>query len=253
MRAPLLRGFSSDDLIVDLFAGAGGASDGIRNAVGRPPDFAINHDPVALAVHQANHPGTRHVLSDVFEIDPSTVCGSRRLGLLWASPDCTHFSRAKGTKPRDSKRRALASVVIVWIREARPSVVVVENVEEFEDWGPLGPDGKPDKAQAGKNFRAWCAKIVDLGYGLEFRTVVAADHGAPTLRKRLVMIARRMGAIIWPEATHGPGCAEPWRVAAECINWRHPAKATRACTASTSRFAPSPPRTAASSRWWRRR
>lgn len=223
MRPPLLRAtLEPDELVVDNFAGGGGASTGIEAAIGRPVDIAINHDPEAIAVHKANHPETRHYLENIWEVDPREACGSRPVGLAWFSPDCTHHSRAKGGKPRSQKIRGLAWVVTRWARAVQPRVIILENVEEFQTWGPLTADGRPDKGRAGETFRAWLAQLVDLGYSVEFRSVVAADYGAPTTRKRLFLVARRDGApAVWPEPTHGKGRA-PWRTAAEIIDWSLP-------------------------------
>lgn len=210
-------------MVVDSFAGGGGASSGIVAALGRPIDLAINHDPEAIAMHAANHPETRHALESVWKVDPREACGGRPVGLAWFSPDCTHFSRAKGTKPVKKEIRGLAWVVTRWARTVRPRVIMVENVEEFTTWGPLGPDSRPDPAKMGRYFRAWIGQLSDLGYQIEFRTLVAADYGAPTIRKRLYLIARRDRApIAWPEPTHGKGRAEPWRAAAEIIDWSLP-------------------------------
>jgi DNA (cytosine-5)-methyltransferase 1 len=223
MVAPLLRAsfLRPEDLVVDLFAGAGGASIGIEEALGRPVDIAINHKKVALDVHQRNHPETRHIHSDIWEVDPRAACGSRRVGLLWASPDCRHFSRAKGGKPRSARVRSLAWVVVRWAREVQPAIIIVENVEEFGTWGPLDEHGRPRADKVGRTFRAWCGQLSDLGYTLDFRTIVAADYGAPTIRKRLFIVATRGAPIVWPEPTHGPGLT-PYRTAAECIDWSDP-------------------------------
>jgi len=216
----------SDDLMVDLFAGGGGASTGVEAAIRRPVDIAVNHDEAAIAMHQRNHPETRHYREDVFAVDPREACGSRRVAGLWMSPDCTHFSKAKGKQPRKKEVRALADVGIRWAelpRHQRPRVIMLENVEEFQDWGPLDDDGNAIKSRKGEDFRAWCGRLSDLGYKLEFRTLVAADYGAPTTRKRLFLIARCDGApIVWPEPTHGKGRAKPWRAAAEIIDWALP-------------------------------
>ena len=224
-RSPVLRlvNLLPRELVVDNFAGAGGASNGIEAAIGRPVDIAINHDATALAVHQANHPETLHMQKDVWEVDPRVACGSRPVGLAWFSPACTHFSRAKGTtNPLCAKIRGLAWVVVRWAREVRPRVIVVENVEEWATWGPLGPDGRPRADKLGRTFRSWCAKLSDLGYSLDFQSLVAADYGTPTLRRRLFLVARRDHApIVWPAPTHGPG-RSPYHTAAECIRWDIP-------------------------------
>lgn len=219
-----------DDLIVDLFAGGGGASCGIEMATGRQVDIAINHDPAAVAMHEANHPQTKHHVVDVFEADPPTVTGGRPVGLLWASPDCTHHSKARGGKPlRDAarKRRALAWVVTRWAGQVRPRVIMLENVEEFEQWGPL--IGPPDNLQPcprrrGRTFRRWVRSLERLGYRVEWRELRACDYGAPTIRKRLFLVARCDGRpIVWPEPTHGKVKGlKPFRTAAECIDWSIP-------------------------------
>lgn len=211
------------ELIVDNFAGGGGASLGIEWALGRAPDIAINHDAEAVAMHTANHPTTEHYCEDVWQVDPVQACRGRPVALAWFSPDCKHFSKAKGGKPVDKKIRALAWVVIRWARAVRPRVIVLENVEEFEDWGPVLEDGRPCRRRVGLTFRIWIGKLRALGYQVEWRELVAADYGAPTTRKRLFLIARCDGRpIVWPEPTHGPGRARPWRTAAECIDWSLP-------------------------------
>ncbi len=208
---------------IDLFAGGGGASEGIRCATGRAPVVAINHDPAAIAMHAANHPGTMHLCEDVFDVSPFTP-GGRRLDLLWASPDCTHHSRARGGKPREKNIRALAWVVEKWAKYAKPAVICLENVPEFRHWGPLDANDKPIKARRGETFKEFVAAIEACGYDVEWRDLVAADYGAPTTRKRLFMIARSDGEpICWPEPTHGPDRELPYRTAAECIDWSVPA------------------------------
>jgi DNA (cytosine-5)-methyltransferase 1 len=220
-------------LIVDNFAGGGGASTGIERALGRSPDVAINHDPEALAMHRANHPWTRHYATDVFDVDPRVVCRNRPVGLAWFSPDCTHHSKARGGKPireAGKKSRSLAWVVVRWARHVRPEVIILENVEEFQQWGPL-VDGKPCPARKGKTFKLWVRSLERLGYAVEWRELRACDYGAPTIRKRLFVIARCDGQpIVWPSPTHGkPGSPEviagerlPWRTAAEIIDWSLP-------------------------------
>jgi DNA (cytosine-5)-methyltransferase 1 len=223
MRPPLLRTFSPGELVVDNFAGGGGASTGIEAALGRPVDLAINHDAAAIAMHRANHPETRHFCENIWEVDPEVACAGRPVGLAWFSPDCTHFSRAKGTTPRKQEIRGLAWVVIRWAKAVRPRVIVLENVEEFQSWGPLRDDGRPDPGAAGETFRAWLAELAGLGYAIEFRSLVAADYGAPTTRKRFYLVARAdSGRIGWPDTTHGRGRAAPWRAAAEIIDWSLP-------------------------------
>ena len=211
-------------LIIDLFAGGGGASIGIEAALGRRVDLAINHDAVAMAVHRANHPETRHLEADIWEVKPSEATGGAPVDLLWASPDCTHFSIAKGNVPREQGIRSLAWVVIDWAREVRPRVIFLENVQEFSGWGPLGEDGRPDKSRMGETFRSWSAQLERLGYSVDYRVLDASHYGAPTRRRRLFLVARRDGLPIhWPAATHGEGMShEPTRTAAECIDWSIP-------------------------------
>lgn len=214
---------AADELIIDLFSGGGGASKAIEEAFGRSPNYAVNHDPEALAMHEANHPGTIHLCGDVWDVNPRSVCGGRRVGLLWASPDCKHFSRAKGGQPNRSKKiRGLAHVVVRWAREVGPRVIALENVPEFEEWGPLDEDGRPDQERKGATFQQWLGRLKVAGYHVEWRELRACDYGAPTTRKRLFLIARNDGQpIVWPEATHGPGLL-PFRTAANCIDWTIP-------------------------------
>jgi len=211
------------EIIVDSFAGGGGASIGIERATGWHVDIAINHDPGALALHERNHPHTRHLCESIHALDPVAVCDGRPVGLLWASPDCTHFSKAKGGKPRKKEIRGLAWVVVRWAAAVRPRVICLENVEEFQDWGPLTRSMRPCKLRKGATFQLWKSQLEALGYTVEYRVLRACDYGAPTSRKRLFLIARRDGEpIVWPEPTHGPGCPLPWRTAAECIDWSIP-------------------------------
>lgn len=226
-RQPVLRTFNllPGELVVDNFAGGGGATTGIEAALGRPVDIAINHSPEAIAMHRANHPETKHFCEDITEVDPRAACGTRPVGLAWFSPDCSHFSRSKGTKPLDNRLRGLAWVVIRWAESVRPRVILLENVEEWAAWGPLDEDNRPIKERAGETFREWLSKLVDLGYRVEFRSLVAADYGSPTTRRRLFLVARRDRApIAWPEPTHGHGRADPWRAAAEIIDWSLPCR-----------------------------
>lgn len=207
------------ELIVDSFAGGGGVSTGIEWALGRSPDIAINHSPEAVAMHAINHPDTRHFCEDVWQVDPVEATGGKPVGLAWFSPDCTHFSKAKGGKPRSKKIRGLAWVVYRWAKAVRPRVIMLENVEEFADWGPLLEDGRPCPIRKGLTFRRWWKQLVNLGYELDARKLRACDYGAPTSRKRLFIIARCDGQPIrWPDPTHGPGLT-PYRTAAECIDW----------------------------------
>jgi DNA (cytosine-5)-methyltransferase 1 len=209
------------EMIVDLFAGGGGASEGIRQAFGRDPDIAVNHDAQAVAVHAANHPGCVHYQSDVFEVKPRDVTRGRPVGLLWASPDCKHFSKAKGGKPVSKKIRGLAWVVVRWAKEVRPRVIVLENVEEFVTWGPL-LDDRPCPDRKGQTFRRWLGDLRRLGYKVEHRELRACDYGAPTSRKRFFLVARCDGLpIVWPKPTHGKGLL-PYRTAADCIDFSLP-------------------------------
>lgn len=211
-----------DEMIIDSFAGGGGASTGIEWALGRSPDVAINHSPEAIAMHQLNHPDTRHYCEDVWKVDPLEATGGRPVGLAWFSPDCTHFSKAKGGKPRSQKIRGLAWVVYHWAKAVRPRVICLENVEEFADWGPLLADGKPCPLRKGLTFRRWWRQLENLGYQVDARELRACDFGAPTSRKRLFVVARCDGRPIrWPEPTHGPGRL-PYRTAGECIDWSIP-------------------------------
>lgn len=213
------------EIIVDSFAGGGGASIGIEAALGRSPDIAINHDPAAIAMHEVNHPATRHFQESVWTVKPKVVTGGANVGLLWASPDCRHFSRAKGGKPVSPRVRGLAWVVVAWARAVAPRVICLENVPEFLTWGPLGPDNMPIKARAGETFARWAGQLERLGYRLEKKVLNAADFGAPTSRKRIFIVARRDGQPIrWPEPSHGPGRPRPWRTAAECIDWSIPCR-----------------------------
>lgn len=212
----------ADELVVDNFAGGGGASTGIERAIGRPVDIAINHDPEAVAMHQANHPQTLHLCESVWDVNPCEVCAGRPVGLAWFSPDCKHFSKAKGGKPVEKKIRGLAWVAVRWAATVQPRVICLENVEEFITWGPLTQDGRPCPRNRGREFRAFVNALHRLGYAVEWRELRACDYGAPTSRKRLFLVARRDGQpIVWPEPTHGPG-RKPYRTAAECIDWSIP-------------------------------
>ena len=219
-----------DEIIVDNFAGGGGASTGMELATGRPVAIAINHDPDAILMHKTNHPFTEHLQASVWDVDPRKVCRGRPVGLAWFSPDCKHFSKAKGAALVDRNIRGLAWIVLRWAGTVRPRVIILENVEEFVTWGPVRK-GKPVKKKAGQTFQKWKQQLLDLGYAVEHREIVAADLGAPTTRKRFVLIARCDGRpIVWPERTHGPidsaevraGKLLPWKSAAEIIDWSVP-------------------------------
>ncbi len=247
---------SSTELVVDNFAGGGGASTGIEMAIGRSVDIAINHDPDAIKMHKANHPKTKHYCESVWDVDPKEACAGQPVGLAWFSPDCTHFSRAKGGKPVDKNIRGLAWVTLRWAYEVRPRVIMLENVPEIQSWGPLGADNKPIKERAGEMFDAFCmmlgksgyprnrpaflemcealgispdseqaVKISDgLGYDVRYSVLKSCDYGAPTTRTRFYMIARCDGEpIVFPEPTHGKGLT-PYRTAADIIDWNVPAK-----------------------------
>ncbi len=217
---------------LDYFAGGGGASLGFYMATGKHPDVAVNHDPKAIAMHKANHPGTLHVCQDVWSVPPRWLAKGRKVAWFHASPDCTHHSKAKGGPPtRDEKRRDLAWVIVKVARELLPNCISLENVEEFLSWGPCDSKGVPIKSQAGASFRAFVRSLRALGYKVEWRELRACDYGAPTIRKRLFLIARRDGRpIVWPKPTHGDpkspavksGKLLPYRTAAECIDWTHP-------------------------------
>ena len=251
-------------LFVDNFAGGGGASTGIEMAIGRSVDIAINHDPDAIAMHKANHPKTKHYCEDVWQVDPVEACAGNPVALAWFSPDCTHFSRAKGGKPVDKNIRGLAWVTVKWAALVRPNVIMLENVPEIQTWGPLGLDNKPDKTRTGETFDGFIKSLTTgidethpaflemcnaleitpkselakkisagLGYDLEYRVLKSCDYGAPTTRTRFYMIARCDGRpIVWPEPTHAPKDSEavkqglklPYRTAAECIDWTIPGK-----------------------------
>ena len=197
------------ELFVDNFAGGGGASTGIELATGYSVDIAINHDPEAIRMHKANHPNTKHYCENVWAVDPVAVCKGHPVALAWFSPDCKHFSKAKGGKPKDKNIRGLAWVACRWAGLVRPRVIMLENVEEFKTWGPLGRRHHPIKAKQGKTFEKFVQQLTDLGYEVQFRELIAADYGAPTMRKRFFMIARCDGKpIVWPEPTHGPADSE---------------------------------------------
>lgn len=251
-------------LFVDNFAGGGGASTGIELAIGRNVDIAINHDPDAIAMHRANHPNSKHYCEDVWEVDPVEACEGQPVTLAWFSPDCKHFSRAKGGKPADKNIRGLAWVAVKWAYLVRPSVIMLENVPEIQTWGPLGADNRPIKERSGETFQGFikalttgipadhpafsemcealsitgesemAKRLIDgLGYDIEYRTLRSCDYGAPTTRTRFYMIARCDGRpIVWPKPTHGhknspevkAGKKKPYHTAAECIDWSIPAQ-----------------------------
>lgn len=252
------------EIFVDNFAGGGGASTGIEIAIGRNVDIAINHDPDAIAMHKANHPNSEHYCEDVWEVDPVEACDGRPVALAWFSPDCKHFSKAKGGKPVDKNIRGLAWVSIRWALMVRPRIIMLENVPEIQTWGPLGDDNRPVKERSGETFNgfikilstglskehpafaeccnALCVDINSnyanklaqgLGYNIEYKELMSCDYGAPTTRTRFYMIARSdSNPILWPKPTHAPKDSEkvrsgeclPYHTAAECIDWDIPAQ-----------------------------
>lgn len=199
----------NEELIVDNFAGGGGASTGIELATGYSVDIAINHDPEAIKMHKANHPNAMHYCENVWAVDPVKACKGHPVGLAWFSPDCKHFSKAKGGKPKDKNIRGLAWVACRWAGLVRPRVIMLENVEEFKTWGPLNRGHHPIKSKQGKTFEKFVQQLNDLGYEVQFKELIAADYGTPTMRKRFFMIARCDGKpIVWPEPTHAPADSE---------------------------------------------
>lgn len=222
-----------DEMIVDNFAGGGGASTGIELAIGHSVDIAINHDPAAIAMHKANHPETEHYCENVWKVNPIKAVRGRPVGLAWFSPDCKHFSKAKGGKPCDKKIRGLAWIVLKWAALVKPRVIMLENVEEFQTWGPLNRRRHPIKSKKGKTYRKWRGQLEALGYEIETKELIAADYGAPTKRKRFFMIARcDRKSIVWPKPTHGDrnseevrkGLLKPYVPAADIIDWSIPCK-----------------------------
>jgi DNA (cytosine-5)-methyltransferase 1 len=212
---------ADNELIVDNFGG-GGATTGIEEALGRHCDIAINHDPEALAMHAVNHPKTLHLCEDVWAVDIKKVVAGRRVGLAWFSPDCKHFSKAKGGRPVEKKIRGLAWVALRWAGLVRPRVIIIENVEEFQTWGPVLADGKPCQRRKGMTFKRWVTQLKNLGYRVDWKELKACDYGAPTSRNRLFIVARcDSQPIKWPRHTHG-GNLKPYRTAAECIDWSLP-------------------------------
>ncbi|WP_299733917.1 DNA cytosine methyltransferase [uncultured Endozoicomonas sp.] len=212
----------SGELIVDNFAGGGGASTGIEMAMDRPVDIAINHDPEAIAMHTINHPHTRHYCESVWKVDPVEACNGRPVALAWFSPDCKHFSKAKGGKPKSKQIRGLAWVAVRWAKRVRPRVIMLENVEEFQDWGPLLEDGTACPARKGDTFRQFVHQLQSYGYQVQWKELRACDYGAPTIRKRLFLIARCDGQpIVWPTPTHGTE-QNRYKTAADCIDWSIP-------------------------------
>lgn len=193
------------ELVVDNFAGGGGASTGMEMATGYSVDIAINHDPEAIKMHKMNHPDTKHYCESVWDVDPIEACNGHPVAIAWFSPDCKHFSKAKGGKPKDKNIRGLAWVALRWAGKVRPRVIMLENVEEFKTWGPLNRRHRPIKSKQGQTFNKFISQLEGLGYVVEHRELVAADYGTPTMRKRFFLIARCDGKpIVWPKPTHGP-------------------------------------------------
>jgi DNA (cytosine-5)-methyltransferase 1 len=216
------------EIIVDNFAGGGGASTGIEMATGLSVDIAINHDPAAIGMHKANHPDTEHYCESVWDVDPVKAVRGRKVGLAWFSPDCTHHSKAKGGKPVKQEIRGLAWIAVKWAIAVKPRVIMLENVEEFKDWCPLDEEGKPRNDLKGITFKSFVKALKSLGYEVDFRELQACDYGAPTTRNRFFMIARCDGRpIVWPKQTHGDpqspavqlGKLKPWRPSSEIIDW----------------------------------
>ena len=219
------------ELIVDNFAGGGGASTGIETATGYSVDIAVNHDPETVRMHKANHPGTRHYCESVWAVNPVEACAGRPVALAWFSPDCKHFSKAKGGKPKDRNIRGLAWVALRWAGLVRPRVLILENVEEFKDWGPLNRRHRPVKKKKGETFRRFVGQLQALGYEVQSRELTAADYGAPTMRKRLFLIARSDGKpIVWPAPEYAPrdseavksGLLKPYKGAYTQIDFSRP-------------------------------
>lgn len=209
-------------LIIDNFAGGGGASTGIEKALGRYIDIAINHDPAAILMHKTNHPNTKHYCENIWEIDPLEATKGQEVDLAWFSPDCKHFSKAKGSKPKDKNIRGLAWAAVKWAKAVKPKVIMLENVEEFKTWGPLDNEGKIIKERAGETFEKFINTLKKLGYEVKYKELIACDYGAPTSRKRFFLIARCDGKkIVFPEATHGPG-KKKYKTAGEIIDWSIP-------------------------------
>lgn len=216
---------NADDMIVDLFAGGGGASTGMEMALRRPVSIALNHCREAIEVHTVNHPLTKHYQEDVWKVSPREAVGSRRVKWLWASSSCTHHSRAKGGVPLDKKIRGLSWAVVRWARETKPDFILGENVFELTSWSPLLPNGRPDPERKGQTFREWVAAIVDLGYSFDWKMLRAADYGVPTTRDRLFYCARRdKKPVVWPLPTHGKGRPLPWIPASSFLDFSLPSK-----------------------------
>lgn len=207
-------------MIIDCFAGGGGASVGIEMALGRPVDIAINHDPQAIRMHRTNHPKTLHLTEDIFKVDLEKYVKGRKVSLMWASPDCTSHSKAKGGQPRNQGLRILPWAVYKHAKAILPEVIIMENVEEIQQWGPLDGDGKPIKERAGEDYNKFINSMKSLGYAFDCRELVAADYGAPTTRKRWYAIFRRDGRdIVWPKPTHFKDHEPQWLQCGDYIDW----------------------------------
>lgn len=208
------------ELIIDCFAGGGGASVGIEMALGRPVDIAIDHDPEAIRMHKVNHPDTIHLTEDIFKVDLQKYVKGRKVALMWASPDCTSHSKAKGGQPRKRGLRILPWAVYKHAKQILPEVIIMENVEEIQQWGPLDKKGHPIKERQGEDYKKFITAMKSLGYAFDSRELVAADYGAPTTRKRWYAIFRRDGKdIIWPEQTHFKDSEPKWKQCGEFIDW----------------------------------
>jgi DNA (cytosine-5)-methyltransferase 1 len=211
---------NKDGLIIDCFAGGGGASVGIEMALGRQVDIAINHDPAAILMHKTNHPHTLHLTEDIFKVDLKKYVGDKKVALMWASPDCTSHSKAKGGQPRKKGLRILPWAVFKHAKTILPDVIIMENVEEIQQWGPLDKDGMPIKERAGEDYNKFITSMKTLGYVFESKELVAADYGAPTTRKRWYAIFRRDGREIkFPEPTHFKDKEPKWLECGDFIDW----------------------------------
>jgi DNA (cytosine-5)-methyltransferase 1 len=211
-----------DDMIIDCFAGGGGASVGIEMALGRHVDIAVNHDPQAIRMHKVNHPDTLHLTEDIFSVDLERYVDGRRVPLMWASPDCTSHSKAKGGQPRNSGLRILPWAVHKHAKVLNPEVIIMENVEEIQEWGPLNEYGFPIKERKGEEYKRFVGAMEDLGYNFDCRELVAADYGAPTTRKRWYAVLRKDGRdIVFPDQTHSKDGIEydKWLECGDYIDW----------------------------------
>lgn len=207
-------------MIIDCFAGGGGASVGIEMALGRPVDIAINHDPEAIKMHKVNHPKTLHLTEDIFKVDLEKHVAGRHVDLMWASPDCTSHSKAKGGQPRSKGLRILPWAVFKHARKILPDVIIMENVEEIQHWGPLDGNGHPIKERRGEDYQRFIRAMQSLGYAFDSKELVAADYGAPTTRKRWYAIFRRDGNnIVWPVPTHFKDWTPRWKSCGDYIDW----------------------------------